>query len=143
MIKIFKNTPSLILFILFSFAGHTQTQYKDIIVSNNIVWALTSNGDIKSFNVQNGKQINKDIFADTDIVLITKNKAGNLIIANKRKQIKKYDQDKNTWEVIGQYDTEPFGILVNSKGSCFSITEKGIENLATRKFYFNTKSIAS
>lgn len=121
--------------------GEAQTQYKDILVSNNIVWALTSQGTIILFDATNGNQIDKDISADTDIILITKDKTDNIVIANKRKQIKKFDQNKNIWEVIGKYDEEPFYILVDSKGTCFSITEKGIQNLATNKIYFNSKSL--
>ena len=81
-------------FFCFFFAGKTQTQYKEILVSNNIVWALTSDGNIKSFDTQSGKQIDKNVFADTGIILITKDKTGNLATTNKHKQIKKYDQNK-------------------------------------------------
>ncbi|MCC6287892.1 MAG: hypothetical protein IT249_08405 [Chitinophagaceae bacterium] len=141
MNKNLKNIPLLILFVLLCFSGKAETQYKYILVSNNIVWALTSNGSIKLFDATNGKQIDKNIYADTDIILITKDKTENFVIANKRKQIKKYDQSKNTWEVIGHYDIEPFGIFVDSKGTCFSVTEKGIQDLTTKKFYFNDKSL--
>lgn len=127
--------------LLFSNSGQAETQYKDIIVSNNIVWALTAHGTIKLFNATNGSQIDKGISADTDIILITKDKAGNVVTANKRKEIKKFDQSRNAWKVIGKYDAEPFSILVSSKGSCFSITEKGIQDLTTNKFYFNSKSL--
>ncbi len=141
MKKVLINICLLILFFLFPFSGQAENKYKDILVSNNIVWALTSNGRIKLFDATSGKQIDKNIFAGTDIILITKDKTGNVVSANKRKQIKKYDQSKNAWEVIGQYDAEPFGILIDSKGSCFSITEKGIQDLTTKKFYFNNKSL--
>jgi len=141
MTSILKNIQLLILFLLFSNSGQAETQYKDILVLNNIVWALTSHGTIKLFDATNGKQIFKDISADTDIILITKDKTGNIVTANKRKEIKKFDQSKNAWEVIAKYDTEPFGIFINNKGSCFSITEKGIQDLTTNKFYFNSKSL--
>jgi hypothetical protein len=141
MNKNLKNIPLLFLFLLLYFSGQAETQYKDILVFNNIVWALTSNGNIKLFDATNGKQIDRNIYAGADIILITKDKTGNLVIANKRKQIKKYDQSKNTWEVIGHYDVEPFGIFVDSKGVCFSVTEKGIQDLTTKKFYFNDKSL--
>lgn len=132
----------LLTSLLFSsFSGHAEIQYKDILVSNNIIWALTNSGDIKLFDVTNGSQLDKNISADTDIILLTKDKNGSPIIANKKKQLKKYNQITNTWEVVGQYDAEPFGILVDSKGSYFSITAKGIQDLATKKFYFNKNSL--
>lgn len=141
MKKIFTNIILLTLLLASSFAGHAETQFKDILVSNNVVWALKSNGNIKLFDATSGKQLDKNISADTDIILITKDKNGNLVTANKQKQIKKYDESKNVWEVIGQYDAEPFGILIDSKGSYYSITEKGIQDIATKKFYFNNNSM--
>ncbi|MEI6139992.1 MAG: hypothetical protein WCP85_12055 [Mariniphaga sp.] len=132
----------LLTSLLFSFFyGQAETKYKDILVSNNIIWALTDDGRIKIFDSTNGKQLDKNISADTDIILITKDKNGNPVITNKKKQLKKYNQSTNSWEVVGQYDAEPFGILVDSKGSYFSITANGIQDLATKEFYFNKNSL--
>ena len=128
--------------LLFSFFnGQAETKYKDILVSNNIIWALTDDGRILIFDSTNGKQLDKNISADTDIILITKDKNGNPVITNKKKQVKRYNQSTNNWEVVGQYDAEPFGILVDSKGSYFSITANGIQDLATKEFYFNKNSL--
>lgn len=141
MAYIFKKISFLLLIFLFCISATAQTRYKDIVVSNNTVWALTADGNITLFDATNGNQIDGDISIDKDIVLITKDRSDNVIIANKDKQIKRFDQNKNKWELIGKYDEEPFYILVNSKGICFSITEKGIQNLTTNKFYFNPKSL--
>lgn len=102
---------------------------------------MTYDGDIKLFDATNGKKLDKNIPAQSDIILITKDRNENITIANKKKQVKKYDQATNSWEIVGQYDAEPFGIFVDSKGSYFSITAKGIQDLATKAFYFNKNSL--
>lgn len=124
-----------------SFAGQVESQYKDILVSNNVIWALTNSGTIKLFDATNGNQLHKNVNAGTDVILITKDRNGNPVIANRKKQVKRYQPGANTWELVGQYEAEPFGIFVDSRGSYFSITEKGIQDLATKKFYFNKNSL--
>ena len=141
MKKLLKYTYVFISIFFLSNSVQVETDYKDILVSKSIVWALTNQGTIKLFDGTNGNQIKKEIFADNDIILITQDKGENVIIANKRKQIKRFDQVKNIWVTIGNYDIEPSSILVSSKGACFAITEYGIQDLATKKIYFNNRSL--
>jgi hypothetical protein len=124
-----------------SVRGQSETQYKDILVSNNIIWALTNDGNIKLFDATNGNQLDKNISADSSIILMSKDNNGNPVIANKKKQLKRYNRSNNTWELVGQFDAEPFGIFVDSKGSYFSITSKGIQDLDTKQFYFKKNSL--
>lgn len=132
----------LLISLLFtSFSGQVKTRYKDILISNNVIWALTYRGNIKLFDATTGNKLDKNISAGSDIILITKDPEGNPVVATEKKQVKRYDQGSNTWEIVGQYDVEPFGILVDSKGSYFLITEEGIQDLATKKLYFDKKSL--
>jgi hypothetical protein len=129
------------LIFLLPLNAQATTQYKDIIISRNVIWALTDNGNLKLFDATNGNPIDMNISADEDIILITKDKAGNPVIANKRKQVKKYNESSNNWETIAQYDVKPVGILIDSKSNCYAITEKGIQDLETKKVYFNENSL--
>lgn len=140
MAREFKKIILLSLSFLVYWIGRVEAQYKDILVSNNIVWALTSQGTIRLFDATNANEIKNNVSADTGIILINHDKAGNIVTANKRKEIKKYDQNKKVWEVIAKYNAEPFSILFNSRGSCFSITAKGIQDLTIRKLFFSNKS---
>jgi hypothetical protein len=115
--------------------------YKDIILSNNTVWALTKKGKIELFDGRNGDRINKKVLNEENVLLISQDRKGNIYVANNRKQILRYNDVKNVWDTIGNFENEPRSILVNNKGICFAVTESGIQNINTKKTYFNSKSL--
>lgn len=137
-----KSVFCLLLSVLFvSFAACGSTRFNHILPVGNTVWALTETGSIIVFESRNGKVINTPALTDTDIILLTKDSYGNPVTANKRKEIKRYIPVRRVWELIGTYDLPPLGVVVDSRGGCFTITEKGIQDVASKQVYFDTHSI--
>ena len=66
----------LFLILCLSFDSQAETDYKDFIVTDKFIWALTSNGEIKLFD-KKGKQVEKRIHNSSEILLLTKDKLGN------------------------------------------------------------------
>jgi hypothetical protein len=117
------------------------TEYLDYIVADNYIWGLTSNGTINLFDISTGKKADKKIPNSSQITILTKDKEEFPIIADKNREIKKYNSIENSWTTIAKYDCDISGIVFDSKGVCYAITNNGIIDLSTKKKYFTTNSL--
>jgi hypothetical protein len=131
---------SLIIVLVLSFQAKAQTQYTDFVVSNKNIIGLTEKGKLIFFDKENGKKIDS-INIPSKAVLLAKDKLGEIVVVDEKNKINKYIKDKKTWEQIASSKTNVFGVLFDSKNTCYIITENGIENTKTNKRYFSKKSL--
>lgn len=131
---------SLIIVLVLSFQVKAQTQYKDFVVSDKNIIGLTEKGKLIFFDIGNGEKIDS-IDIPSKAVLLAKDKLGEIVVVDNKNKINKYKKDKKTWEQIASSKINVFGVLFNSKNTCYIITENGIENTKTNKRYFSKKSL--
>lgn len=133
---------TILLFICFiNIQIKAEQQFKDLIVTNKYICGLTDNGQLKLFDKYNGKEIDKNLFNASEILLIASDKTDRLIIADRNNFIKRYDEQKNTWETISKYEGNVYGILSDSKNNYYLITELGIEDVKYHKLYYSDQSL--
>jgi hypothetical protein len=143
-LKIDPMKPFLIFLLCFGFYSQISLAgepYRDVVLVDQTIWALTSTGSIRLINAKNGVFLNKEIENNTPIVVITVDKVGNVIIADKANNIKKFDNTKQTWNVVTVYSTQIMGLAVDDKNRYYIISEKGIYDIGSKTHYFTTKSI--
>jgi hypothetical protein len=129
-----------LLLLCLSFDSQAETDYKDFIVTDKFIWALTSDGGIKLFD-KKGKQVKKRIHNSSKILLLTKDKLGNPVIVDNANEIKRYNELNDSWVVISKYKDNCYGVVFDSKNSCYLITDKGIRDLQTGKINFSANSL--
>lgn len=118
--------------------AQNDTDFKEFVIMHNYIWALSTAGKIKIFDIENScKLVNKNIAANSGITDIAKDKNGSIVIAKNNKEIKRYDEKNNSWEVIANSKSEVIGIVFTNKNVCYGIDSNGIENLSTNKFYIS------
>lgn len=136
-----KISPILILAIVIIGQTRAQGVFKDLIVTNRFVYGLTENGRIRVFNKTNGDFVKKEIGNTSEILQMAIDNLGNIIIADKDNTVKKYNEQKDSWDIISKYSGSIFGIVFSSKNQCYLITDKGIEDIGTHKLYFSKESL--
>lgn len=118
-----------------------ESYYKDFVVTDKFILGLTTNGKLKLFDKSNGKRIQREINNASEILLLVTDQNGDVVIADKGKSIKRYNEKNSSWELISKYKENIYGILFDSKNLCYLITDMGIEDVKTHKFYFSNRSL--
>lgn len=134
-----------LLCILFLFAtavyAQSDTAFKDFVIVNNNIWALTTGGAIKIFDLgKGGLATDKTIRDNAGITAIAKDKNESIVIAA-GKEIKRNDEKNNSWEVIANSDSVVIGIVFTNKNVCYGITQGGIENLSKNNLHISYAEI--
>jgi hypothetical protein len=127
---------SILRLVLLATSHLKAKQYQDYVVIDNLIWGLTSNGEINLFDKATGKPSDKKITNNSEILLLTKDKLGNAVIADKNNEVKKRNEQQNSWEVISKFEGDIFGVVFDSKNVCYAIMDKGIQDLTKKKIYF-------
>ena len=140
----------IILFTLSFFTGSCQAKkaksevdsnYKDFVVINDCIWGLTTTGQIKVYSIAKACFLDNEINNPSEIIAITKDKKGKLVIADKKQEVKRYDATKKTWELIAKCDSGLYGIVFDDKNICYEITDTGIVDLFSKELYFSNKDM--
>lgn len=118
----------------------TNTDYKDFIIIERQIWALTIKGGLKVFDLKNGEPLEVAPRIDSPILAIAKDEDSTIALAFNGK-IASYNKSKKTWSYLGSYDDAPMGIIFNSAKECFLITSKGIQDLNSGKTFFPDSSL--
>src|SRR5215831_19362323 len=150
MTQFFIFLLTLLVFIS-SCAGQTQSvqiikkknsdaQFKDFVVDNDKLWALTSDGRLFLFDISNGDPLPNTIKNDSAIIILTKDNEGNIIIADKSNSIKKYERTTNSWTSLFSFKNTLRGITCDSKNNLYLITNKGIYDNKSKKYFFPDSS---
>ena len=99
-----------IIILLFSFVAMFQPDqeigFNDLLIKDKYLYALTPSGEIRIFDKINLNEINTKINNSSKIVAILLDNTGNLIIADKQNEIKRYNELNNSWEVISKYKND-------------------------------------
>lgn len=150
---VMKRITTLLFFILcttFQLIAQTQfkdliaqTQFKDYIVADSVIWALTIDGKLKLFDIETGKQSGKKISNNSEILLISKDKLGNIVIVDKNSEINKWSEQLNSWEVISRCEGTIYGILFSSKNKCYAIMNFGIRDVESNEAFVPKYSMNS
>lgn len=120
---------------------NAQSVKKDLVTTDKHICSLNENGGLKFFDIQNGNSIEKEVSNNTDISVLTTDLENNIVIADKKNQIKRYNLLNNSWILLSKSKNTINGIVINSKNKCYLITNKGIEDAETHKIYFSKKSL--
>lgn len=136
-----KITSILLFFFAAMFSLSAQIQTIDIIIAGKNIFVLTANGSIRVFNKSDLKEIDKKITNTSKIVSIAKDQNENLVIADEKNEIKRYDALKDSWKFISKCTSELSAIVIDTDNHYFAITNKGIEDLQTHKIYISNKSL--
>ena len=144
-LKIKKTMDKIRILFLLVFLTSIQVvakaQFKDMVVADKFIVGLTNYGQLKLFDKSNGEKIEKRITNTSEILLLTVDKFGNIIIADKGNNIKRYNSQISSWVVISTYNENASGILFDSKNRCYLITDKGIRDVQTHKLYYSRNSL--
>lgn len=116
--------------------------YKDFIVTDKFIWALTSTGKIKLFD-KSGNEVDKHVPNASEILLLAKDHAGNPVVADKANEIKRYDETHESWSLISKHSDNLFGFAFDRKNVCYLITESGIRDVKSGNVYYSKKSVNS
>lgn len=132
----------LLLFVFQATYGFTiQTQYKDFITTQEHIYALTEDGELKIFDKSTARLIKENVEDSFKIQLITKDAQDNLVILDTKNRIKRYNLKRNTWKLITKTKNTVSGIVFNSKNECYIVTDKGIERAKNHTLYFSNKTL--
>jgi hypothetical protein len=131
----------LLLTILTAFQVYAEKEFKDVIVTDKFICALTVSGNLNFFDLRSGQRSSYEITYQSPILQLTTDKLGSIIIVDKNNSIKRYNEQNKNWELISVVKNKLFGVLFDSKNQCFSITDEGILNIQTNKTYFSNTSL--
>ncbi len=137
----------LFLLVSFNFEGRGQksrftftNEYRDFVIVGQQIWAVTKTGKLRVLDISTGEPIGDIPKIDSPIIAIGKDRNSNIALAYDGK-ISIYDRKMKTWSVQGRVENQLLGIVFNGAGSCFLLTNKGIEDLGSRTFYFPDSSL--
>lgn len=119
----------------------SNSQYKDFVVKDNIIWALTSDGKIRLFNIYNSDTIEFQAKNDSTILVLSEDKNADIIIGDRSNSIKRYDKKNNSWKTILKYSDSLLGITFDSKNNYYLITNKGITESVSNKTYYPDSTV--
>jgi hypothetical protein len=134
-----KITLASLFFFISMFQLNAQTI--DIAIASKKIYALTKKGNIRVFTKSDLKVINTKIINSSKIVSIAIDRKENLIIADEKNEIKRYDEVKDSWKIISKNINQLSSIVFDTNNHCFAITNEGIKDLETHKIYISNKSL--
>jgi hypothetical protein len=114
----------------------SNNQYKDFVIDKDRLWALTTDGKLTIFDVNTGDPLTGQVENASAIIVLTKDKHGDIIIGDESKSIKKYDKSTNSWTTLYKFSNTLLGITFDSKNNCYLLTNKGVFDNASKKMYY-------
>lgn len=102
---------------------------------HGVLWMLNSHGILRSLTF-NADGSFRDKRHCNFVAALTKDPAGTIIIASDGHSIVRYNGE--TSQEIGRYHGKLYGLVADSKGHCYAITRKGIEDISTGRAYLDT-----
>jgi hypothetical protein len=117
-----------------------KTNYIDLVLTENLICALTDTEKLQFFDNKTGQIINLKLDINYGIKIISTDHFGKLVVVDKDNNIRRLQLETRTFEFIAKVKQNLYYILFDSKNDCYAITEKGILNLKTNKIYFSNNS---
>jgi len=116
-------------------------QYKDFVNDGEKLWGLTTDGKLSLFDANNGDPIPDKVRNDSVIIILAKDKEGNIVIGDKSKSIKRYEKHSNSWITLFKFDNTLLGLVFDSKNNYYLLTDKGIFDCLGKKYFYPDSSL--
>ena len=132
-----------VVLVIFSFGRSTEAAmlYKDFIIVDNVIWALTTTGSIQLIDAKTRTIITDIVKNDSEILVLVKDKYNDVVIADKDRKVKRYNKSRHDWQLVGTYTSAIFGLVFDRANKCYMITDKGMSKAGVSDVYFTVKSI--
>jgi hypothetical protein len=109
-------------------------QFSDAIFSKDKVFALTTTGKLKVFELSEGKLKNVEVVF-SKLVALSKNREGKIVLGDSTGNIFEINDHYVKANNICRYSGTLYSIVFNSSNKMFLITSKGIFDLKTRTYH--------
>lgn len=113
--------------------------YTDMVINGSNLWALNTEGDIIEFDTNTGA-VKAALHTDTAITALAVNTNGQLIVADKKQQIKLLDDKNLQFQTVATSAVPVYRVVCNSKNGVYLVTTKGITDLKGEKYYLPDSS---
>ena len=113
--------------------------YTDFVIRGNQLWALTPAGKVKVFDVSTGALLPVKINTGSKILQLAKDRTGNIILGDNSNTIYEIDSLSGEQTELYSFYNKLKGIIFNSHGNCFLLTNKGIYDCERQRNYFPEK----
>lgn len=111
-------------------------QYRDMVITANEIWALTTDSLLKVFDRTSGKPVRHRYGSLPRAASLAKDHQGHIVIADLQRKVQAYDAATRVWKEIGQYKKGLPGLAFDSRNALYLITNKGIVDAESGKTYF-------
>ena len=137
------NKGQLLFLTLFSSIcwSYGQTQFEDVLIHENEIWALTSKGSVNIFGTSDGKKIEKELGLKTTVIALAKDKNGKIVIVDGNNIIRRYEG--GDWKDIGQSGSTVSGLVFDNNNRGFTIGESGVTDIRNGQIYFSNETLNS
>jgi hypothetical protein len=81
----------------------TKDEYRDFVLVDQQIWAVTNQGKLSVFELPSGKRANSVHTFDTPIIAIAKDRHSNIVLASIGK-VTIFDRSLKSWSNLGNYD---------------------------------------
>jgi hypothetical protein len=115
---------------------HTKDKhYSSLIIKDQKLFALTSDGHINSFDINTGIIIDANIHTDIPITAIRTDKKGNIIIVKADQTVSTFNQNTLQFKNLTRSNNQIYDIVFDLNNKGYLITSEGIEDASTKKVY--------
>ena len=108
---------------LFSHSTKATTPYKNFIIVDNVIWALTTDGSIQLIDAKTREFTPATVKNDSKIIVLVTDRHNNIVIADNAKTVKRYNQQQQVWEIIGTYTSVVIGLVFDKKITVIQLQE--------------------
>ena len=113
--------------------------YKDMMMVRGRLWCLTSTGTLRVYDIARGDTMGMPVTTGHGAVVMCADTSGAVVIADRRGEVKRYDERKHSWDAVGRCESKDiYGIVCNSRGMLYAICGKGVEDVKTSVVYSTT-----
>jgi len=134
----------LVMLLLSGITGSIWAQktvnYKDMILDHQRLWALTTTGELRVFDMQQPPVPSGNLSSNAPIVALAIDRLSNIVIGDDQKHIKVYDSVRHVWRLLGNYTGTLYAITFNTLNECYLLTSKGVVDYKTGKTYRSDSS---
>ena len=134
--------PILLFFHIFANAQSTSSkkEYRDFVLLNkDTVYLLTTVGELLLAS-SSTPSISTIISTNTSVDVFALDRQGNLIVSDKRNQIRRLDRKTQQWTNLPTFLGKLHGFAFDSQNNNYLITNRGIINTRARTIYFPDSS---
>ena len=139
--KYYRAISALVLLFCACSPAHTQSaaekivSYKDFVLDDESVWLLTNTGKLIAKKWTTNTTLST-VRNDTSVIVLAKDRQGNIVISDVDHRISVFDRQKQTWLTLTTYKGKLTALAFDSHNHCFALTDQGIVDPAKQITYF-------